>query len=772
MCSSSKRKRAGKQRHPRGSRRHIQRQGNAASVRPAAEKNCSIEEVLEASAASLDREPAIRVAILSFLFNWPSTGGGIVHTVELADFLGRAGYAIRHFYARNPKWGIGRVTQSVPFDSRALDFDEGNFQAPAIQDRFRQALEEFDPNYVIITDSWNFKPLLAEAASGFPYFLRLQASECLCPLNNLRFLPNGEQCTNHQLANAERCRNCVDRWAGSSGSLHQAERALAGVGTPRYEQALRRAFAEAEAVLVVNELAATMIGPYAQAVRVVTSGFDPERFPWGLSDAPPQKAEGEKLQIFMAGVVEDGIKGFHVLDEACRRLRRERHDFELVATGEPPGQVNDYTRFLGWLSQGQLPNQMRAADVVVVPTIAQDALGRTAVEAMAAGRPVLASRIGGLPFTLADGAGLLFEPGDAADLARKLKLLLDDSDLRRTMGCLGRRRFEEHFTWEAVIDRHYRPLLAAPTPRASKQSTRDETNRPATDSAIGPQPLQSQVNVAHPYVPFIPDAVDEGLILRELVDALDVDAHALAEMLDAYRGFHRVKGYEYKLGELKTLCFEEAFILHAIFSVYRPQVVVEIGAQHGKATRRMLDSLALLGLEARVVTFDVLDQVEYFQPREAELIVDDVSGHFRERVLDRFNPDVVFVDVHRYGLLEEIVRETDQQSGRPVVAIHDCGSGLCNPHMTISKDDPGVTSSTGTWERHVLAAHFGIGDPLSGELDDARSVSHRLRIFSTPHGLGLLIPQRGQAGGTKRSGVAPDHQRANSTLQLAAQAGH
>jgi GT2 family glycosyltransferase/glycosyltransferase involved in cell wall biosynthesis/SAM-dependent methyltransferase len=413
------------------------------------------------SSISHDEGRPVRVAILSFLFNWPSTGGGIVHTVELADFLGRAGYDVRHIYARRLPWGIGRVTQAVPFDSRPLDFDESAFQAAEIQSRFRQAVEEFDPDYVIITDSWNFKPLLAEAVRGFRYFLRLQASECLCPLNNLRFLPTGEQCPNHQLADAERCRRCVSRWAGNSGGLHEAERALVGFGTPKYNETLRRAFAEAEAVLVVNELAATMIGPYAKSVRVVTSGFDPERFVWGENDAPPQEPAGRKLRLFMAGLVEDRIKGFHVLDAACQQLWRTRQDFELLATGEPAGQVNHYTRFVGWLSQDELPAQMRDADIIVVPTVAQDALGRTAVEAMAAGRPVVASRLGGLPYTVADGAGLLFEPGSAEDLAQKLALLLDDRPLRRTMGQLGRRRFEQHFTWQAIIDRHYRPLLAA-----------------------------------------------------------------------------------------------------------------------------------------------------------------------------------------------------------------------------------------------------------------------------------------------------------------------
>jgi hypothetical protein len=51
----------------------------------------------------------IRIAVISLLFNWPSTGGGNMHTAGLVDFLGRDGFEVRHFYARYPAWGIGRV---------------------------------------------------------------------------------------------------------------------------------------------------------------------------------------------------------------------------------------------------------------------------------------------------------------------------------------------------------------------------------------------------------------------------------------------------------------------------------------------------------------------------------------------------------------------------------------------------------------------------------------------------------------------------------------
>ena len=125
------------------------------------------------------------------------------------------------------------------------------------------------------------------------------------------------------------------------------------------------------------------------------------------------------------------------------------------------GRIDEFTRSVGWCSQAELPRHYRAADICLVPTIAQDGLSITSVEAMASGIPVVASRIGGLPYTVTDGVtGLLCEPGDPADLARQIARLLDDPALRRRMGLAGRKRFEEDFTWETVIERYWRPLLA------------------------------------------------------------------------------------------------------------------------------------------------------------------------------------------------------------------------------------------------------------------------------------------------------------------------
>jgi hypothetical protein len=76
--------------------------------------------------------------------------------------------------------------------------------------------------------------------------------------------------------------------------------------------------------------------------------------------------------LFMAAVQGEFIKGYHIAHEACRLLRQTRSDFELVVTFDPPGQIDEFTRSVGWCSQAELPRHYHAADICLVPTIAQE----------------------------------------------------------------------------------------------------------------------------------------------------------------------------------------------------------------------------------------------------------------------------------------------------------------------------------------------------------------------------------------------------------------
>ncbi len=408
----------------------------------------------------------VKVAVLSFLFNWPSTGGGIIHTVELVRFLRLAGYEVELFYTEFEQWQIGNTDATCPVTGTAIRFDGGSWNPAEIRKRYRDKIDEFQPDHVIITDCWNFKPHLAEAMRGYSYFLRMQAQEMLCPLNNLRLLPgeNGLplQCKTDQLAASRKCFDCLVQNGRTSGGLHQMDRQLSGVGSEAYNKLLRQSLRDATAVLVLNPEVAKRFGPWATRVEVATWGMDSDRFPWPVQQksVPGLPTKRGVTRILFAGVTDEPIKGFNVLHEACRILRSSRTDFELVVTDRQPGQIDEFTTSVGWKTQSELPAVYSSCDVCVVPTIAQDGLSRTSVEAMASGLPVVASNIGGIPFTVEDHVtGLLFEPGSASELAEKLASLLDDRELRIRLGHAGREAFESKFQWSEVIRNRYTPLL-------------------------------------------------------------------------------------------------------------------------------------------------------------------------------------------------------------------------------------------------------------------------------------------------------------------------
>ncbi len=110
--------------------------------------------------------------------------------------------------------------------------------------------------------------------------------------------------------------------------------------------------------------------------------------------------------------------------------------------------VNGYTRFLGFVPDAVAI--MSLMDVVVIPSV-WEPFGLAAAEAMAVGRPVVVSRVGGLPEIVSDGeSGLLASPGEPAALAQAIDRLLADPALRDRLAAAGRQRVAERFTLEVM----------------------------------------------------------------------------------------------------------------------------------------------------------------------------------------------------------------------------------------------------------------------------------------------------------------------------------
>jgi glycosyltransferase involved in cell wall biosynthesis len=101
-----------------------------------------------------------------------------------------------------------------------------------------------------------------------------------------------------------------------------------------------------------------------------------------------------------------------------------------------------------------MPRLYEDADIVVYPTIGEEPYGLVPIEAMSSGRPVVASRSGGINETVVDGVtGFVVAKGDPVMLADRLAALMDDASLARTMGAEGRRRVEAMFSAEGYISR-------------------------------------------------------------------------------------------------------------------------------------------------------------------------------------------------------------------------------------------------------------------------------------------------------------------------------
>ena len=252
----------------------------------------------------------------------------------------------------------------------------------------------------------------------------------------------------------------------------------------------------------------------------------------------------------------------------------------------------------------------------------------------------------------------------------------------------------------------------------------------------------SNTAIGTAFSPHIPTRVDEKKLVADIENFLRLEHTGIWSEFSTYRKFSVGKDYAERLGERKTLCLEEAFIIYLILQTTRPHTIVEIGTDYGKSTRRIIDIKDLLGLDSQVICFDVVDHVEHFTPDEAQLILKDVTHTFRQDVLEAHAPGLIFLDAHPFYLLKSVISGVLNDSNDWILAIHDCSLGLCNPNMTLSREDINITSTTGVWERHVLADILNVAKPLSERLDNFQTSTHHIKVFETPHGLAVILPKR------------------------------
>jgi glycosyltransferase involved in cell wall biosynthesis len=156
-------------------------------------------------------------------------------------------------------------------------------------------------------------------------------------------------------------------------------------------------------------------------------------------------------------------KGHRFLLEAAALLKQRGHRLRYCFAGEglQRGRLEALARerglegevgFMGFVAD--IPDFLSRIDIFVLPSL-YEGLGVAVLEAMAAAKPVVASRVGGLPELVADReTGFLVPPGDAAALADSIGRLVPEQILMDAMGERGRERVEQLFTLERMAARN------------------------------------------------------------------------------------------------------------------------------------------------------------------------------------------------------------------------------------------------------------------------------------------------------------------------------
>ncbi|MEJ2888004.1 glycosyltransferase [Actinomycetospora aeridis] len=172
--------------------------------------------------------------------------------------------------------------------------------------------------------------------------------------------------------------------------------------------------------------------------------------------------------VLQVGLLREG-KGHDVLLRAVRQLA-DVPDLVVLVAGDGPlraeveaaaSDLGGRVRFLGYRTD--VAPLMAASDVVVQPSD-YDALPTTLIQALAAGRPVVATAVGGIPEIVTPGEGVLVPAGDATAVAGALRDLLADPGRRRALGVAARARYEAAFDadrWAGEMRRLYEDVLTA-----------------------------------------------------------------------------------------------------------------------------------------------------------------------------------------------------------------------------------------------------------------------------------------------------------------------
>src|SRR5437899_2992231 len=375
------------------------------------------------------------------------------------------------------------------------------------------------------------------------------------------------------------------------------------------------------------------------------------------------------------------FKGFEYLIDACADLARRSLDFNCEIIGDGPLRgdlearirrlkLSDRVHLLGSLSQGAVLEKLRSADIFALASVidnqaASDVFPTVIIEAMAAARPVVSTRLAGIPESVVDGeTGLLVSPEGTMALSEALGRLMEDAKLRLHYGRAGRARIEQHFRIEHTVEPliellhktpgAYREKAAHPTSvvtasygEASRASTKEESqiayiieHWPDRDLLLLERELEEMKRRHVPIVPIVCELNSRAQYTRAmekmasslefLPDAMVVEAewranHGPAQKLEEDRAQQSVRAPS------------AIFLRQARFALVLTKLLREKNVSHVHATSSSALVGALILKELLNVSVSATIEARPALPREwiQNALSECVGGRLRDRKLVR-----------------------------------------------------------------------------------------------------------------------------------------
>lgn len=402
----------------------------------------------------------MNIAMLSYhtcplaVLGGKNTGGMNVYVRELTRFLGRVGVHVDVF-TRSQDEHIPQVSHDLGYFNRVVHIPAGPEEflpkpaLPEYIEAFTKGILEFSETKGIHYDLIHSHYWLSGLAGE-----RLKKTWDVPLLQMFHTLGMMKQ----RIGRTDEEREGAYRVKGETRVMQAADRIIAATEAERSQLEM-------------------LYGLNHQKVSIVPPGVDTHHF----YPIPPDEAKEaigispeDRLALYVGRIeplkgVDTLIRAMAILKERCKSFACP--DYLAIIGGDPEGAeahlseemqrlqalcetlgLDEIVLFLGKRGQNTLPYYYSAAEVVVMPSF-YESFGMVALEAMACGTPVIASRVGGLAFLVKDGETGYFVPAeDPEALAEKLRSLFVDHDRRDNFGQAAA-EYAKNFSWELITQK-------------------------------------------------------------------------------------------------------------------------------------------------------------------------------------------------------------------------------------------------------------------------------------------------------------------------------